>query len=107
MRWRLPDSGSLLIVPAATFAVHQLRYTLAYGSHAGTQLSQQGHAYLQSVAPWMVLALALGFSAFLRRVVTAARTGETRLGRRASATALWTVTTVGLIAVYAAQEALE
>src|SRR5207253_1908986 len=49
-----------LLLPAAAFAVHQLRYSLAYGSRANQVLAMQGHSYLNSLAPWLVLLLGLG-----------------------------------------------
>ncbi len=100
-------SSGLFLVPAAALVVHQARYFLAYGPRASSQLAAQGHSYLSSVVPWTILALGIGASAFLRRVARAARTGEPgRLGRT-SAPTLWLLTTAGLIAIYAVQEALE
>ena len=54
------------LMPAAAFAVHQLRYWLAFGSRAGAALQQQGHSYLHSLVPWIVLLVALALGAFLR-----------------------------------------
>jgi hypothetical protein len=62
---------SLPLVPAAAFAVHQLRYWLAFGGGAGVQLQQQGHAYMHSLVPWIVLALALALGTFLRLIARA------------------------------------
>jgi hypothetical protein len=102
-----PSGSGLLLIPAAAFVVHQLRYTLAYGSSANAELSQQGHSYLHSLVPWLVLALGLGLSSFVRRAGVALRTGETgRLGRL-STTLLWAGTTFGLVLIYALQESLE
>ena len=57
--------------------------------------------------PWVVLALGIGLSSFLRRAALAVRSGETGPFARLSATGLWAIATVGLIAVYAVQESLE
>src|SRR2546428_231103 len=57
----------LFLLPVAAFAVHQLRYTLAYGSHANQVLAMQGHSYLSSLAPWLVLLSAFGAGSFLLR----------------------------------------
>ena len=70
---RLPEGSGLLLVPAAAFAVHQLRYFIAYGSHANSQLAAQGHSYLHSLAPWAVLALGIGATLLLRRAGRALR----------------------------------
>ena len=45
----------LALMPAAAFAVHQLRYWFAFGAHAGVVLRAQGHSYLHSVAPWVTV----------------------------------------------------
>jgi hypothetical protein len=94
-------------MPAGALVVHQARYTLAYGAHANAELTAQGHSYLHSLVPWTILALGIGASLFLRRLAHAARTGSSGAFTRLSATALWSVTTFGLIAIYAVQETLE
>lgn len=103
---RVRSTGPLL-VPAAALAVHQARYTLAYGSHASAELSAQGHSYLNSVVPWTILAIGVAATAFLRRVARAARTGETGKPTTRSTIGLWALTTGGLVAIYSIQETLE
>jgi hypothetical protein len=103
---RVRPSG-LLLIPAAALVVHQARYTLAYGVRANAELAAQGHSYLHSLVPWTILALGVGVSLFLRRLARAARTGHSGSFTRLSAAALWSVTTFGLIAIYAVQETLE
>jgi hypothetical protein len=107
LRGRLPRGNGVLLVPAAAFAVHQLRYWLAYGSRANTELAEQGHSYLHSLVPWTILALGVGTTLFLRRTAHALRTGETGRLTRISALALWALTWAGLVALYATQETLE
>jgi hypothetical protein len=95
-----------LLLPAAAFGVHQLRYTLAYGSRADSVLAAQGHSYLDSLAPWLVLLLALGAGSLLVRVaVSAASGGPDR--RRRSFAALWALASASLVAIYVVQELLE
>ena len=106
-RGRLPSGTGLLLVPAAALLVHQLRYTLAYGSQAGAQLAATGHSYQHSLVPWVILTLGIGLSSFLRRAAHAMRSGQTGPLARLSAASLWAVTTAGLLAVYALQESLE
>jgi hypothetical protein len=103
---RVRPSG-LLLIPAAALVVHQARFTLAYGARANAQLAAQGHSYLQSVVPWTILALGIGASMFLRRAALAARTGKSGAFTRVSAAALWSITTLALVAIYAVQESLE
>ncbi|MBV9819536.1 MAG: hypothetical protein JOZ07_14480 [Solirubrobacterales bacterium] len=94
-------------LPIAGFAVHQLRYLLAYGSAASAMLQRQGHSYLHSVVPWMVLALGLAVGGLLSSLGRAlsGRTTLPRLGL--SLTGLWLSCSVCLIAIYCSQELLE
>jgi hypothetical protein len=97
----------LALMPAAAFAVHQLRYWLAYGDRAGAVLARQGHAYLHSLAPWLVLLLAIAVGIFLRALGRAF--GGQRSSQRytVSFAALWAACAAALVAVYASQELLE
>ncbi len=95
------------VVPAGALAVHQLRFWLAFGGNASAELGRQGHAYLHSVVPWIVLLLALAVGAFLWAVGRAV-TGQRSVSRYAlSFTALWLVCSLCLIGIYMAQEFLE
>jgi hypothetical protein len=107
LRGRAPAGTGLLLIPAAAFVVHQLRYTLAYGAKANAELAAQGHSYLHSLVPWLVLALGIGFASFVRRAAHAFRTGRTGTFGRQPAEILWGATTAGLLAIYAIQESLE
>jgi hypothetical protein len=95
-----------LLLPAAALAVHELRYRLAYGSRANAALASQGHGYLDSLAPWLVLLLGLALGAFLVRVARSA-TGRPGVRRRRSFAALWLLASASLVAIYAVQELLE
>ncbi|HTX32666.1 MAG TPA: hypothetical protein VMD09_14885 [Solirubrobacteraceae bacterium] len=97
----------LALMPVAAFAVHQLRYWLAFGGHAGAILQGQGHSYLHSVAPWLALLLALGVGIFLR-ALGRAFTGQSSPSRYTlSFAALWLLCAASLVIIYAAQELLE
>lgn len=99
-------SRGLCLLPAGAFAVHQLRYRIAYGPHASAQLAAQGHSYLDSFAPWLVLLLCLGTGSYVARVAQALATGRAE-ERRRSFGAVWAATTLGLVGIYAVQEFLE
>ena len=44
---RIPvRARALALVPMGTLVVHELRYLIAFGSHADRELARQGHAYL-------------------------------------------------------------
>ncbi|HTX08951.1 MAG TPA: hypothetical protein VME22_10090 [Solirubrobacteraceae bacterium] len=103
VNWLAPAA----LMPAAAFAVHQLRYWLAFGSRASVMLQRQGHSYLHSVVPWLVLLIAVSAGILLRGLGRA-------FGGRASVprytlsfTALWLLCSASLVAIYASQEFLE
>lgn len=99
---RRASGRGLVLLPAGAFVLHQLRYSLAYGPQAGAQLSSQGHAYLGSLVPWIVLATAGALGARLARV---ALTGRAR--RIPSFVAVWATAAFALVGIYTAQETLE
>jgi hypothetical protein len=98
-------SGALLL-PAA-FAVHQLRYMLAYGAASGSELERTGHSYLHSAVPWLVMMLALAAGGFLRALGRAFSRQATARRYGLSFVALWVVCTGALVAIFAGQELLE
>jgi hypothetical protein len=99
--------GPIGLLPPAALAVHELRYLLAYGGSAGVELQRQGHSYLHSVVPWIVLVSALVVGAFLRALgrAFAGHTSNARL--TVSFAGLWLACTVSLVAIYSGQEFLE
>jgi hypothetical protein len=100
------------LLPPAAFAVHQLRFLLAFGRDAGEQLQATGHSYLHSIVPWLVLLLGVAAGLFLwafgralagRRLVSNRATAD-----NASAfVKLWLVCSLCLLAIYSCQELLE
>ena len=97
----------LALMPPAAFAVHQLRYWLAFGGHAGLFLNRQGHLYLHSLAPWLALAVAVAIGAFLQALGRALGGQCSRSRYTLSFTALWLICAGALVAIYATQELLE
>jgi hypothetical protein len=95
------------LVPAGALAVHQLRYLLAFGGRAGVELARQGHSYLHSVVPWIVLLIGVAVGGFLWGL------GRALAGQRSvrryslSLAALWIVCWLCLLAIYVTQEFLE
>jgi hypothetical protein len=95
------------LMPAGAFAVHQLRYWLAFGSHAGVELADQGHSYLHSVVPWIVLLIALSVGSFLLALGRAFG-GRVSVPRYTlSFMALWLLCAACLVGIYMTQEFLE
>jgi len=95
------------LVPAAAFAVHQLRFVLAFGGRASAELADTGHSYLHSVVPWIVLLVGLSVGAFLWTVGRAVSGGRSTSRRTASFLVLWLVCAACLLAIYCTQEFLE
>jgi hypothetical protein len=99
--------GRAALLPPAAFAVHQLRYEIAFGSGAGAELRRTGHSYLHSAVPWIVLLLALAVGSFVGALGRAFR-GHTSAGRyTTSLAALWLACSAALITIFTCQEFLE
>lgn len=97
----------IALVPAAGMLVHQLRYFLAYGGGADGALSEQGHAYLSSLTPWIIFLCAAALGAFLGRLARAWRLGEPETRSTSSPVVVWLVAAAGLVTLYTGQELLE
>ena len=95
------------LVPVAAFAVHQLRFLLAFGSGAGAELADTGHSYLHSVVPWIMLLVGLSVGAFLWSLGRAASGKRSASGRGLSFLAVWVACAICLLAIYSTQEFLE
>jgi hypothetical protein len=95
------------IMPGAALAVHQLRYRLAFGSRSGHELAVQGHAYLSSLTPWIVLVAALALGASLGRLAQRVQRGDGAARPRHATLRIWLVCALVLVAIYAGQELLE
>ena len=93
---------------AAALLVHQLRFMLAFGGGAGSELARQGHSYLHSLVPWIVLLIGVAVGGFLWALGRALR-GHSGSGTRytVSLVALWLTCAAALLAIFAAQEFLE
>jgi hypothetical protein len=90
----------------AAYAVHQLRYLLAYGGHAHEQLGLQAHAYLVLVLPLaaaFVLLAAIAFSVRLLGAHQISQAAPSLPGARA----LWARSSAILFGAYGLQEWLE
>jgi hypothetical protein len=95
-----------LVFPAAVLAVHQLRYLLAYGSRAGSELSEHGDHYVAAATvitgTLVLVALVIG----LGRLVASSRgSSHPRLAK--PLWLLWLGLTLLLIAGFCALEGLE
>lgn len=101
-----PWSGGALF-PAGVLAVHELRYLLAYGAHAGQELSEHGDSYVGTASLLAGLLLVLPAVGLVVGVVGARRG---RAGGRQPALGpcqAWLVWTALLIVGFCAVECLE
>ena len=100
-------AAQVALVPAAALLVHQLRFWLAFGGGASAELARQGHSYLHSIVPWIMLGVGLGVGGFLYGLGRALR-GQTSGPRYTlSLGGLWLVCSSCLVAIYVGQEFLE
>ncbi len=104
---RLVSFGQVALLAPAAFAVHQLRYVLAFGGAAGAELQRTGHSYLHSVVPWIVLLLAVAAGGFLRELGRAFAGHASLPSYTLSFGGMWLACSVCLVAIFVFQEFLE
>jgi len=106
-----PALRGAALMPAAALLVHQARYELAFGADAPRALAEQGHAYLSSLAPWIVLLAALALGAWLgaltQRWAAGGRRDRAEQAPRLAGLRVWLLASVALVGIFAAQELLE
>lgn len=97
-----PRAQSASLIALGAFAVHQLRYLIAYGDEAGSELAGQGHGYLIHLVP---LLLGFGLAILTARLVRGLLGGNPspRSERRLKATSY----AFGIAAVFCCQELVE
>ena len=89
------------ILPLGAFAVHQLRYLIAFGSSSSEELARQGHGYM---AAWLPILGVFTISALLGTLIRGrfgARLAKASLSRRAA------IFAAALLAIFVTQESLE
>lgn len=95
---------AIALFGAASAAIHQLRYAIAYGDSAPQALAAHNHAYMGLALPAVVTIFVIALSA---RLVCVARGRTTAQGRRMSLTMLSLCCALALGTVYGVQETLE
>ena len=94
------------LIAFASIALHELRYVVGYGSHAGEALAEQGHGYLPLAGVGVALLLAAAAGQLLRLAARAWRTGAGS-GAPLPFGLVWLCAGVALTGVYTGQELLE
>jgi hypothetical protein len=89
------------ILALGAFALHQLRYLIAFGDSSSAELARQGHGYLAEVPPLIGVFVVSAALATLIRGRYGADLVRASLLRRAS------ILTASLLVIYVAQESLE
>jgi hypothetical protein len=91
--------GAILALGA--FALHQLRYLIAFGGSSSAELAREGHGYMADALPILAVFALSALLGTLIRGRYEARLLQASLPRRASLFAL------GLLAIFVTQESLE
>jgi hypothetical protein len=94
---------SVALLLAGAYALHSLRYLVAYGEGAGHDLRTQGHAYLDVAPAALALLLAAALGELLARVARGGGTCEPETSLRR----LWAVSVAALMGIFVAQELAE
>jgi hypothetical protein len=94
------------LVTGAAYAVHQLRYLLAYGGHSQEQLSVRPHGYLALVVPLVGVLALVALAAFAASLLEARRRAP-KVSTGPCAGTLWVRTSFSLLGLYSVQEWLE
>lgn len=102
LAWRLRAAA---LLSGGVFAVHQLRYLLAYGHESHQALRAQGHAYLALLLPAVVIALTLCAASLVAALVLSDRTSKGHTPPDWSR--LWASSSGVLLLAYVVQECLE
>jgi hypothetical protein len=98
------------LMPAAVLAVHQLRFQLAFGSHAGGKLASEGHQYLGALMPLAAMLVAIAAGLFLASLTRAWRRGGgsgSGEGANAPLVRVGLLAAATLLVIYCGQESLE
>ena len=91
-----------MLLPLCALAVHQLRFYVAFGRDAPMWLARDGHAYLSTVEPIVLLIAALAVGGLVGRLARAWQQGGEPGGvapRRGRLLRIWALCTVVLFAL--------
>jgi hypothetical protein len=89
------------ILAIGAFALHQLRYLIAFGGSASAELAQEGHRYMSDLLPAVSVLVLAGIVATLIRGTEGAAPSRVPLARRIA------VFAGALLAIYLGQELIE
>jgi len=101
----MPTVRLAAVIAVAALVLHELRYLIGYGDHAGEAIAASGHAYLPFAGGLAGLLIALAAAQLLVALDRARRTA--REERAQSFVRLWLAIAAVLLIVYSGQELLE
>jgi hypothetical protein len=97
-------AAALLAIGA--YALHELRYALAFGDAAPHVLDEHGHSYMGAIVPVLGLVVALGLGSWVTALLHAHRTARGE-NERGGIVKPWLAASASLMAVFSVQETLE
>lgn len=103
MRRKPSTLRAIALFGAGAVAIHQLRYAIAYGNAAPSELAAH-HAYFDFALPAVATIFVFALAAMLIRI---ARGRSVAPGRRTPFAALWLCCALALGTIYGVQETLE
>ena len=89
------------ILAVGAFALHQLRYLIAFGGSSSTELAQEGHRYMSALLPPVSVLVLAAIVATLIRGTEGASPSRPPLARRSA------IFAAALLAVFVGQELFE
>jgi len=89
------------VLAIGAFALHQLRYLIAFGGSSSAELARQGHAYMSDAMPALAVLALSALLATLLRGRFGAEVARGSLPRRSL------IIVVALLVIYSAQESVE
>lgn len=105
MRPGTPTVRLAAVIATAALVLHELRYLVGFGGHAGDALAARGHDYLPLAGGLACLLLALAAAQLLAALDRARKTAHTE--RTPGFLRLWPALAIVLLVVYSGQEVLE
>lgn len=103
---RSPATRAAVLLAFGAYAVHELRYVIAFGRASDTVVAGHVHSYMGAVVPIMGLLLAVGLGSWVAALARANRRGRGEAERH-RLPAAWLAASGSLLTVFTVQESVE